>query len=133
MTRRGRERWWGLFGLSAVLGLLCVGCATATNEQLVRRAAFDMRCPESQIQTIEIDSQTRGVRGCGQQAAYVERCDGPRQSAYACTWVLDARNDGAGSGQAPAPAASPPSTSTSPTSSTSPNPQPDRSGLSSSP
>ena len=114
--------------IAAVGGLLNIACASATNEQLVRRAAFDMRCPEAQIQAIELDSKTRGVRGCGQQATYVEMCDGTKDSAYTtCTWVLNTRapNEPAGSARTSAPPpASSPSASTAPTSPTSANQQP---------
>lgn len=84
--------------LFAVLG---VGCAHATREQLARRASFDLDCAEGQLEMVEIDSRTVGVRGCGRKAVYIEDC---RQGAMAqgtaqqmqastyekdCTWVLN--------------------------------------------
>lgn len=50
----------------------CVG-----NDQLVRRAAFDMNCPESSLEVHDLGGRTRGVRGCGQQATYVLVCREP--------------------------------------------------------
>jgi len=71
------------------------GCGASAN-QLVKRASFDMSCPEDQIQVVEIDKRTRGVRGCGKQATYVENCPCPR-GAYsgpncACTWILNSES-----------------------------------------
>ncbi|MCC7381175.1 MAG: hypothetical protein IT384_05060 [Deltaproteobacteria bacterium] len=85
-----------------VFAVLGVSCAHATREQLARRASFDLDCAESQLEMVEIDSRTMGVRGCGKKAVYVEDC---RQGAMAqgtagqmqastyekdCTWVLNA-------------------------------------------
>jgi len=67
--------------------LLLAGCG-ASEEQLRARAAFDLDCRESSLRVIEIDDQTRGVRGCGQRATYVERC---KQQASDCTWVLNSK------------------------------------------
>ena len=79
---------------SRLLLLLLValaGCAARANQhQLTRRAAFDLGCTADQIEVTEIDERTRGVRGCGQQATYVESCDGPvNNSNTTCTWVIN--------------------------------------------
>lgn|GEM_PF-888820 len=66
--------------------LLLLGCG-ATQQQLVDRAAYDLQCPKEQLQVHQIDNRTQGVRGCGQQVAYVESCDGQRTN---CSWVLNA-------------------------------------------
>jgi hypothetical protein len=71
--------------LVAAFGILA-GC-TATESQLRSRAAFDLQCDAKSLQIVKIDSRTRGVRGCGQQATYVESCSGPNGSN--CTWVLN--------------------------------------------
>jgi len=90
-----RARIPSLNGLAAVMlaavGLAAPGCfATAGQDQLVNRASFDLRCPGPEIEIVELDQRTRGVRGCGQQATYVESCDGPRtQLNTKCTWVLN--------------------------------------------
>jgi hypothetical protein len=68
-----------------MFGILA-GC-TATESQLRSRAAFDLQCDAKSIQIVKIDARTRGVRGCGQQATYVESCSGPNGSN--CTWVLN--------------------------------------------
>ena len=76
---------------SAALGLAAC-LATADHNQLTRRAQFDMNCPSDRLTFTQIDDKTVGVRGCGQQATYVESCDGPRDKALTeCTWV---RNSG---------------------------------------
>lgn len=67
----------------AVLG----GACHATEAQLRSRAAFDLNCPEDQLQITKIDMRTRGVRACGQQATYIESCAGADGSK--CTWVLN--------------------------------------------
>ena len=71
--------------------LLLLGCG-ATVSQLKSRASFDLQCPESEIVIVDIDSRTKGVRGCDKQATYVESCAAENRTN--CTWVLnsDARN-----------------------------------------
>lgn len=69
-----------------VAGLATFACG-ASEEQLRTRAAFDMKCSEDQLNLIEIDDRTTGVRGCGQQATYVESCANANRTD--CTWVLN--------------------------------------------
>ncbi len=78
----------GRFLLVVSLPLLLLTSAScgATEKQLRSRAAFDMKCPEPQIQIVKIDRRTRGVRACGQQATYVETC---ASQGGDCTWVLN--------------------------------------------
>jgi hypothetical protein len=76
----------GIVGAAVVLS---VGCG-ASVDQLRSRASFDLQCPEGQIQTTQIDDRTIGVRGCGQQATYVESCANPTANfgtGSDCTWV----------------------------------------------
>lgn len=80
---------------------LIASCAAATQAQLLTRAAFDLNCPESQLQIVELDARTRGVIGCDQRVTYVEDCrsqtttmvNGPMvQSSTGktdCTWVMN--------------------------------------------
>lgn len=79
------------FVLIAALGALLLGCG-ATLPQLKKRAAFDLQCPEEQIQVVQIDKRTRGVQGCGKQGTYVESCkacgSGGGQHCD-CTWILN--------------------------------------------
>jgi hypothetical protein len=78
-----------------VSGVLCVGVifllgtigCGATQAQLKTRAAFDMQCSEEQVELVEIDSRTYGVRGCGKQATYVETCAHANDTD--CTWLLN--------------------------------------------
>jgi|SRR5450432_1948400 len=67
-----------------------VGCyATASGEQLGRRASFDLGC-SAPLSYFKIDEQTYGVAGCNRRAIYVEQCDGPRSKLdTSCTWVLN--------------------------------------------
>ena len=74
-----------LLGLG--LGLGVFGCG-ASEEQLRSRAAFDLKCPQGQLEITEIDDRTRGVRGCDGQATYVESCTAPDRSS-GCTWVMN--------------------------------------------
>lgn len=80
-------------------GLACLllsGCG-ASDEQLRARVAFDLNCGQDKIQIVEIDDKTRGVRACGQQATYVEACDGPKGGwTTECTWVLNTNSRHAG-------------------------------------
>ena len=79
------------------------GCATAgpsaaerrKDRQLVKRAAFDLDCPTEPVSITRIDEKTRGVRGCGRQATYVELCDGPADNVTrSCVWVMNNGNRG---------------------------------------
>lgn len=86
---------------AVVMFASCLGCVRgASNQKLVERASFDFNCPPQQIQVVELDSQTRGVRACGQQATYVEACDGPKGGlGTKCTWVLNTDSRPAGQGR----------------------------------
>lgn len=84
---------WLLMWTVLIVGL--VGCASATEQQLRDRAAFDFDCPESELELHEIDDRTMGVRGCGHRATYVEMCRYGEYGPYDCTWTLntDAQDD----------------------------------------
>jgi len=82
---------WIVFGSS--LTLLACGPATANQDQLLRRASFDLKCDRGNIKTYRIDDKTMGVRGCEQQLTYLEVCDGPPLAmGTKCTWALDSDN-----------------------------------------
>jgi len=76
-----------------MLALLVPACA-ATKEQLLKRAAFDLDCPKTQLRVTTIDPRTKGVRGCGQKATYVQSCTGPNNVSN-CTWVMNSQLGGA--------------------------------------
>jgi hypothetical protein len=99
----------------ALAGFLMLACATATTEQLMRRASFDLACAESSLTQVKIDNQTEGVIGCGKRAVYVVSCDGPPNNATSCTWVLngDIKPGNAPAGNAP-PVKNPPPPTTTP-------------------
>lgn len=67
--------------LGAVALLSAVSCASPTR-RLKTRAAFDMQCPESELEIHRLTPLTRGVRGCGQQLTYV--------LAHSGEWILNA-------------------------------------------
>jgi hypothetical protein len=68
--------------------LLLVGCAGARERirgDLRKRAAFDLQCPEEQIQLTELgDFWTQGATGCGRRATYIRTSD---------AWVLNSPTD----------------------------------------
>jgi hypothetical protein len=86
----------GLRLLVAGSFLGALACATAPsssellqNLRLVKRASFDLDCTEP-LGVTNIDDKTRGVRGCGRQATYVELCDAPVGIVRrTCVWVKD--------------------------------------------
>lgn len=48
-----------------------------------RRAAFEMKCGEGQLNVVEIDPTTVGVEGCGQSVVY----KWVQTSQYGYEWV----------------------------------------------
>ena len=80
--------------LLAVILFTCslFACAPAASDGALRdRASFDLNCAKSKLQIVDIDPDTRGVRGCGQRATYVQRCS---QGGFDCTWVLNNASGG---------------------------------------
>jgi hypothetical protein len=81
--------------------LALIGCATGLtsaslleDRRLIDRAAFDLNCAEPMAVT-KLDAKTRGVRGCGRQATYVQLCDGPADNVTrSCVWVMNNGNRG---------------------------------------
>jgi hypothetical protein len=92
-----------------MLALLVGGCGSAAQDQVLRRAAFELRCPEEQLQVIELDDRTQGVRGCGYQVQYVEVCEGPGGGFDRdCRWVMSAPPPPVGGAQPAPPGWTPP-------------------------
>jgi hypothetical protein len=78
-----------VLGAAAVLAGACA-TTTSRHDRLLKRASFDFSCTKDELTVTKIDDRTRGVRGCGHQATYVETCDGPATSfARTCTWVMN--------------------------------------------
>ncbi len=76
-----------------LLALLLVGGCAASESALVRRAAFDLDCPEADLHVVDLDGDVRGVKGCGRQATYVSRCNGqPGYIGTTCSWMMDNRD-----------------------------------------
>jgi hypothetical protein len=103
-----------LFLAIAPVVVACAGGGgAATYAELRARAAFDLNCNRKQLQLVPLADNVAGVRGCGQQATYVESCfaggytstfGGAVATDKECKWVMDASR---GAGR-------PASTSTSP-------------------
>jgi hypothetical protein len=90
-----------IVGVASVLSV--AGCATTgpsatellQDRRLVNRAAFDLDCQTEPISIIRIDEKTRGARGCGRQATYVQLCDAPVDNPLrACAWVMNGGTPG---------------------------------------
>lgn len=81
-----------LVSLGALFAITLSACAmSATTSQLVKRASFDLDCAEEELEVVELDPRTRGVRGCGRRATYVEQCK-PCANGYQgceCTWLMN--------------------------------------------
>jgi hypothetical protein len=76
--------------VAAVLTSGCGGFADDELSTLKTRASFDFQCPKSEIKTVTIDDDTKGVTGCGQRATYVQQCG--RQGPWGrddCKWILN--------------------------------------------
>ena len=79
---------------AAVLAL--TACGGASDDQLVRRASFDLNCPEAEIRVTNLGGESRGVTACGQRATYVYHCE---RTGYAgmCesgNWILNGTSGG---------------------------------------
>jgi hypothetical protein len=82
----------GLTMLMAAAFFGVAGCATGptSRDKLLRRAAFDLNCTKDEMSVTKLDERTRGVRGCGRQATYVQSCDAPPTAIVRnCTWVMN--------------------------------------------
>src|SRR4051794_9915816 len=99
MTRMRR----GLMLLAAGSFLAGAGCATTgpsatellEDRRLVKRAAFDLDCPSEPMSITRIDEHTRGVRGCGRHATYVQLCDAAVDNPMrSCTWIMNSGSRG---------------------------------------
>ena len=69
--------------------LFLASCATIPKtEQVKIRAAHDLQCDQSQVQTTALDDRTMRVDACGKQATYHEECPtGAGTASTRCTWV----------------------------------------------
>lgn len=72
-----RKAFLGVAAAAALSG----GCATTTDDSyavpaLHKQASFDLACPASQLQIMEISQNTYGVKGCDKRTSYTLRsCD----------------------------------------------------------
>jgi hypothetical protein len=65
------------FMLSAAALAACGPTMTSARpEELTRRAAFDLDCPEPSLKQTQLGEGTYGVSGCGRRATYVSMCNG---------------------------------------------------------
>jgi hypothetical protein len=82
---------------AAALGcVLAAGCS-GYRDALLRRAAFDLNCPEENL-TLHDLGEARGIAGCGRRATYVQRCEPPyghfehQYVSGPCSWVMDSQS-----------------------------------------
>ncbi len=52
----------------AALAFVATGCV---HDQVRRRAAFDLNCPETTVEVVTITANSYGATGCGKRASYV--------------------------------------------------------------
>ncbi len=85
---------------ASIASTLGVGCVTRSD--LIRRASFDLNCPEERIATTDLGNDTIGVDACGQQVTYVLACE-QREWGQCRTgrWVMNNARGGGGQIQAP--------------------------------
>lgn len=80
--------------LSCMLSL-SAGCATSDwiQETVLKRAAFDLGCPQDELTYQQLDGNAAGVRGCGKRATYVigDSCGGAYMPSQ-CTIKLNMIN-----------------------------------------
>lgn len=62
---------------------------SASMSSLRSRAAFDLKCNETDLQIVDLDGRTKGVSGCGARGVYVEDCQRTWANTSSCTWVLN--------------------------------------------
>ena len=91
----------GLFpaGVMFLLGALSACGSIPLSEQVRIRAANDLKCETSQVQTTQVDENTVRVHACGQERTYVQQCVAPKsdpvptEAGFAaadtahCSWV----------------------------------------------
>jgi hypothetical protein len=65
------------------------GPQTPGDEDLWKRAAFDLNCPQRALRYVELSEKTVGVRGCSQQVVYLQVCN--ETARWQCNWVLNSR------------------------------------------
>jgi len=71
------------------IGVLFLGGCGASIDKLVKRAEFDLDCPKNKLEIVDLGELTKGVKGCGKRATYVESCNTPSRAADGCNWVLN--------------------------------------------
>ena len=74
----------GLAALGVLMPLVLLGCVGMKN--LKARAAYDLQCPQEQLQLTKLGKSSYGVDGCGRRATYV--CRKP-DSKNCEDWVLN--------------------------------------------
>jgi hypothetical protein len=79
--------------IGVLVGMPCVlvSCASIGAGDVRVRAAWDLGCDTSNLQVAEIDSETRGVAGCGKKATYVQQCRFENSFGIrtGCVWMLN--------------------------------------------
>ncbi len=71
--------------LAVALTLAAVALGCAPIGKLRTRAAFDLDCKEAELEVVDLDDVTKGVRGCGRKATYIWVC----AQGSTCAWVMN--------------------------------------------
>jgi hypothetical protein len=90
------ERSWDTYGLVEraerwvllAVSLACVSCGLGL-DALRPRAAFDLRCPEAELEIVAFPGDAAGVSGCGRRASFRQTCAvGAFGARERCAWLL---------------------------------------------
>jgi hypothetical protein len=72
--------------LAATVTASCV-TTKGQSDLVVRRATFDLQCPDKDLQVSSLGQNTFGVVGCGRRATYVVDCK--KDYIDSCTAVMN--------------------------------------------
>lgn len=67
--------------------VLSTGCASTMKDTALDKAAFDLNCPRSEIEVVELGYRSYGAKGCGQRISY--EMEGECSFRYTCRAETD--------------------------------------------
>ncbi len=79
--------------------MMCVPMNCVWIQSPLRQAAFELNCPQENLQVMRLSASQLGITGCDKRATYVRTC----APGTGCTWLMTVAGDGA-PGQAAPPA-----------------------------
>ena len=65
------------------IAIVAIGCSN-WHDRLIPIAAYDLKCPEGQLNATLLTKGVAAVEGCGHRAKYVDACD-----RGGCKWILN--------------------------------------------